>query len=94
MSELAARSKEKVSRVVRRIDTPICLAIFIAASMPAIIVMFLLAFPLLPLLAVWVSFVATTGGPTQTAGHLDHREHDAGPADRPVDHVPPLPRYA
>ena len=92
MSELAIDRKARFARVVRGVDTAICVAIFFAASMPAIVVMLLIAFPLLPLFGVWVSWVASTGGPTDTAD-LEH-PGEAGHADHPGDHAAPTPHYA
>jgi hypothetical protein len=94
MPELAIHRREKLASVARGIDTAICVAIFIAASMPAIVVMLLIAFPLLPLFGVWVSWVASTGGPTQTAESTDHRADDTTHVDHPGDHTAPTPRYA
>jgi hypothetical protein len=69
-------------------------AIFIAASMPAVVVMLIIAFPLLPLFGVWVSWVASTGGPTQTAEYTEHRADDTGHIDHPGDHPAATPHYA
>jgi hypothetical protein len=91
MPEPATVRKERLARLVRGLETAICVAIFIGASMPAIVVMLLIAFPLLPLFGVWVSWVATTGGPTGTAGQeADEAEHNGHPGEHPA----PLPRYA
>jgi len=93
MPELAIDRKERLARLVRGLETAICVAIFIGASMPAIVVMLLIAFPLLPLFGVWVSWVASTGGPTETAGHAEPPTAQAGQADESRAHTP-TPRFA
>jgi hypothetical protein len=92
MPELALDRKERLARLVRGLDTTICVAIFIAASMPAIVIMLVIAFPLLPLFGVWVSWVATTGGPTLTGApeHSTEEEHKHPPSE----HAGAAPRYA
>jgi hypothetical protein len=90
MPELASARRDKLARLVRGADSAICVAIFFAGCMPAIIVMLIIAFPLLPLFGVWVSWVATTGGPTETAGAADETRH----AEPPGEHPAPMPRYA
>ena len=62
--------------------------------MPAIVVMLIIAFPLLPLFGVWVSWVATTGGPTDTGGHAEPPTTDADRAERSRGHGAPTPRFA
>jgi hypothetical protein len=94
MTELALVRKERSSRLVQRADNAFCVALFFAASMPAIIVMLLIAFPLLPLFGVWVSWVASTGGPTESAGHEEPGAGEAGRVDQPPGHAPPTPRFA
>ena len=93
MPELAIERKEKLARLVRGLETAICVAIFIGASMPAIVVMVLIAFPLLPLFGVWVSWVASTGGPTQTAAYAEPPTAQPGQAEKPRGHAP-TPRFA
>jgi hypothetical protein len=56
--------------------------------------MLIIAFPLLPLFGVWVSWVASTGGPTQTAEYTEHRADDTGHIDHPGDHPAATPHYA
>lgn len=94
MPELATARKGRLARRLQGIDTAFCVAVFFAASMPAIVVMLLIAFPLLPLFGVWVSWVASTGGPMNGAGHEEHPTHEHGPADHPPGHVTPTPHYA
>jgi len=56
--------------------------------MPAIVVMLLIAFPLLPLFGVWVSWVASTGGPTQIVGYTEPPTAQAGHVDQSRGHTP------
>jgi len=94
MSELAIARKERLARIVRGMDNAVCVAVFIGASMPAIVVMLIIAFPLLPLFGVWVSWVATTGGPTATEDSVEHPQDHAGRTDQPHGHTPATPRFA
>jgi hypothetical protein len=94
MPELAIRRKERLARFVQKADTAVCVAIFVAASLPALVVMVLIAFPLLPVFGVWVSWVASTGGPAGGGSREEPRGDVTNPADHPPGHVTPTPHYA
>lgn len=93
MPELALGRKERRARRFERLDNALCVAVFIGASLPALVVMVLIAFPLLPLFGVWVSWIASTGGPMEGAGYEKHRTDEMGPVDHPRGHAP-TPHYA
>lgn len=84
---------ERRKRNFERIDNAVCIAIFLAASMPAIVVMMLLSLPLLPLFGVILFMGANPVGraePQSEAVEADDGTHEHGPG-RPAA---PTPRFA
>lgn len=85
---LEPSKKDRLARVFERIDNTACVAIFFAASMPAIVVMLLIAFPLLPLIAVWVAWIAATDGWSRRAELIAHEHEDEGHVEPPHGATP------
>ena len=84
---------ERRKRTFERIDNAVCVAIFIAASMPAIVVMMLLSLPLLPLFGVILFMGANPLGraePLSERAEAEDETHEHGPG-RPAA---PTPRFA
>jgi len=93
MPELPIDRKERLVLFGHRMDHVLCVAIFIAASMPAIVVMLILAFPLLPLFGVWVSLLAAAEGLTKIPSGAELRTEEIEHKDD-SGHTGATPHYA
>ena len=93
MTTFSFEPTERWKRRFERIDNIVCVGILFAASMPAIVVMLLLALPLLPI----VAWCLCAGASFMPRFELSSKEVEAGDATRD-DHshgpTAPTPHYA
>lgn len=90
-SRRTAEQNGTFERRLRRFDHIFCLTIAVAASMPAIVVMLILAWPIAPMLAACLVLAATGRG-----GTAEETTRAAEPVEEDIHHIPHhhAPRYA